>query len=45
MTSVKQKDSTGTQQALKTFGYDAHGRRNTVTDARNGTVTILHNLV
>jgi RHS repeat-associated protein len=42
-TSVKVKDSTGAQLALKTFGYDAHGRRSTVTDARNGTTTMYYN--
>ena len=32
--------STGTQVAGTTYGYDAHGRQNTSTDARNGTTTL-----
>lgn len=37
--SVTRYDSGSTQISKTTYGYDAHGRRNTSTDARNGTTT------
>ncbi len=37
--SVTRKDATGAQIAGTSYGYDAFGRRTTVTDARNGTTT------
>jgi len=37
--SVTHKDSAGNQIAKTTYGYDSHGRQNTMTDARNGTTT------
>ncbi|HEX5218407.1 MAG TPA: hypothetical protein VFZ59_02480, partial [Verrucomicrobiae bacterium] len=41
--SVTQKDSGGGQIAKTTYGYDSHGRRNTATDARNGTTSFAFN--
>ena len=37
--STVQYDSNGVQIAKTTYGYDAQGRPNTTTDARNGTTT------
>ena len=37
--SITRKDSAGSQLGQQTYGYDAHGRQNSVTDARNGTIT------
>lgn len=34
---VTQRDASGTQIEQTTYGYDAHGRQSSVTDARNGT--------
>jgi len=33
---VTSKNATGGQLSQTTYGYDAHGRQNTITDARNG---------
>ena len=42
--SVVQYDSNkATQIGRTTYGYDAQGRQNTVTDARNGTTTSFYN--
>ncbi len=41
--SLASYDSTGMQLGKTTYGYDAHGRRNTVTDARTGTTTYTYN--
>jgi hypothetical protein len=41
--SFTRYDSTGVQIARTTYGYDAHGRQNTATDARNGTTTYWFN--
>jgi RHS repeat-associated protein len=41
--SIYQYDSTGSQIAGTTFGYDAYGRQSTVTDARNGTTAFTFN--
>ncbi len=43
LTSVTQYDRNGSQISATTFGYDAHGRQTTVTDARNGTTTYTYN--
>ena len=40
LSSSTRRDSTGTQIAGTAYGYDAHGRQNTMTDARNGTTTL-----
>ena len=36
-------DSTGVQIGGTTYGYDPQGRQNTMTDARNGTTTLVYN--
>lgn len=41
--SETQKDALNAQLLATTYGYDAHGRMNTVTDARNGTTTFTFN--
>ena len=41
--SVTQNDANGVQISQTTFGYDPHGRQNTVTDARNGSTTSFFN--
>jgi len=41
--SVTRKDSIGGQVSQTTYGYDAHGRQSTVTDARNGTTAFAYN--
>jgi RHS repeat-associated protein len=41
--SVTRFDSLTNQLSSISFGYDAHGRRNTVTDARTGTSTSYFN--
>lgn len=41
--SATRYDSTGAQLGQVTYGYDAHGRQNTVTDARTGTTTLYFN--
>ena len=41
--SLTQCSSNGTQIGQTTYGYDAHGRQNTMTDARNGTTTYTFN--
>jgi len=43
LTSVTRKDASGTQIGQTIYGYDAHGRQSTVTDARNGTTTSYFN--
>ncbi|HEV2208259.1 MAG TPA: hypothetical protein VG167_05750, partial [Verrucomicrobiae bacterium] len=43
LVSVTRKDSANNQIASTSYGYDAHGRQNTVTDARNGTSTTTFN--
>ncbi|MBI2927417.1 MAG: hypothetical protein HYY24_17105 [Verrucomicrobia bacterium] len=43
LTAVTRKTSSGTQLTQTTYGYDAHGRQSTVTDARNGTTTFTFN--
>ena len=43
LTSVTLKDSGGSQIGQTTYAYDAHGRQNTVTDARTGTTTYYFN--
>jgi RHS repeat-associated protein len=43
LASVTQYASSGTQIGQTTYGYDAHGRRVTVTDTRNGTTTYTFN--
>lgn len=43
LTSETMRDSTGNQIGQTTTGYDAHRRRNTVADARNGTTTYVWN--
>jgi RHS repeat-associated protein len=40
LVSAIRYDCTGTQIGGTTYGYDAHGRQNTVIDARNGTTTL-----
>jgi RHS repeat-associated protein len=40
LASTTKYDSTGAQIGQTTNGYDAHGRQNTITDARNGTTTL-----
>jgi len=39
LTSVTRYDSGSSQVGKTSYGYDAHGRRSTVTDARTGTTT------
>ena len=41
--SVVRKDSGGTQISSNGYAYDAHGRQNQITDARNGTTTYAFN--
>jgi len=41
--SLVNYDANGGQLAQTTYGYDAQGRQNTVTDARNGTSTSFFN--
>jgi RHS repeat-associated protein len=41
--TATRKTSSGTQLTQTTYGYDAHGRQNTITDARNGTTTLTFN--
>jgi YD repeat-containing protein len=41
--SVSQKNASGGQLSQTTYGYDTHGRQQTVTDARNGTTTYGYN--
>ena len=41
--SVTTKDSANTQITQTIYGYDAQGRQNTTTDARNGTTTSYFN--
>jgi YD repeat-containing protein len=43
LVSVTHYDSLNTQIRKTTYGYDAHGRRNTVIDARNGTTIYTFN--
>ncbi len=43
LSSTTQYDSTPTQIGSTTYGYDAHGRQNTVTDVRNGTMVYTFN--
>ena len=43
LNSSTRYDSTGAQIGGTTYGYDAHGRQNTMTDARNGTTTLGYN--
>jgi RHS repeat-associated protein len=37
--SLTSRDSSGAQISRTVYGYDAHGRNNTIADARNGTAT------
>ena len=39
LAAVTQYDANGGPLGQTTYGYDPHGRQNTVTDARNGTTT------
>jgi len=39
LVSVTRKDANGAALGQTLYGYDAHGRPNTITDARNGTTT------
>lgn len=41
--SVTGRDSGGNQISQSIYGYDVHGRQNTVTDARDGTATNFYN--
>jgi RHS repeat-associated protein len=41
--SVTRRDSAGSQIGETRYGYDAHGRQSTVTDARNGATTYTFN--
>ena len=41
--ATTRRDSGNAQLAATTYGYDAHGRQNTMTDARNGTATYAFN--
>ena len=41
--SVTRYPSSGSQVGRTTYGYDPHGRQNTLTDARNGTTTTTYN--
>ena len=43
LASVTRYASNSVQIGKITYGYDAHGRQNTVTDARNGTTTFTFN--
>jgi RHS repeat-associated protein len=44
LSSVTQKDSTGSQLASISYTYDAHGRQYSSTDARNGATTYSYNI-
>jgi RHS repeat-associated protein len=44
LSSVTKVDAQGNQIGQTDYGYDAHERQNTVTDARNGTTTNLYNV-
>ena len=39
---VTRYDSQGTQLGATTYTYDEHGRQKTITDARNGTTTLIY---
>jgi hypothetical protein len=41
--SVTRFDALGSQLSATVYGYDPHGRQNTMTDARNGTTTVTFN--
>jgi YD repeat-containing protein len=43
MASVTRRNSSHDQLRQTSYGYDAHGRQATVTDARNGTTTFAYN--
>ena len=43
LASVTKYPSTGSQIGQTTYGYDAQGRQNTITDARNGTTSYTYN--
>lgn len=43
VSSVSRYSSGGSQVGQTSYGYDEHGRRNTVTDARTGTTTYTFN--
>ena len=43
LVAVIEYDSGANQIRATSFQYDAHGRRSTITDARNGTTTITYN--
>ena len=43
LASATQYNAAGGQLGRTTCGYDAHGRQNTLTDARNGTTTLVYN--
>jgi len=43
LTSSTRYDANGIQIGGTTYGYDAHGRQNAITDARNGTTTLGYN--
>ena len=40
---ITRRDAAGAQLGQTTYGYDAHGRQATVTDARNGATTYTYN--
>jgi len=43
LVSVTGYDSAAAQIGKTSYGYDAHGRQNTIADARNGTTTLSFN--
>jgi RHS repeat-associated protein len=43
LTSVTRYPSSGGPIGQTTYGYDAHGRQDAITDARNGTTTLTFN--
>jgi len=43
LASATRYDSSAAQIGLATYGHDSHGRRSTVTDARNGTTSYGYN--
>ena len=43
LASATRYNPAGGQISGTTYSYDAHGRQNTVTDARNGTTTLVYN--
>ena len=41
--AATKQDAAGSQVTQTTYGYDAHGRQNIITDARNGATTLTYN--